>query len=48
LLYLTKHNTHNKQTSITPAEFELTISASELPQTHALDRAANGTGSVRF
>jgi len=26
--------------------FELTISASEWPQTHALDRAATGTGFV--
>jgi len=28
------------------AGFEPTISASERSQTHALDRAANGTGSV--
>ena len=44
-LYLTKHNTHNRQTSISPAGFELTISADERPQTHALDRAAAGTSN---
>ena len=42
-LYLTTHNTHNRQTSMPPARFEPTISAGERPQTHALDRAANGT-----
>ena len=40
-LYLT---THNRQTSMPPAEFEPTISAGERPQTYALDRAATGTG----
>jgi hypothetical protein len=39
-----KHNTHNRQTSMPPVEFEPTISASERPQTHALDRAATGIG----
>jgi len=29
-----------------PAEFEPTISASERPQTYALDRAATGTGRL--
>jgi len=43
-LYLTTHNTHNRQTSMPPVEFEPTISACERPQTHALDRAATGTG----
>ena len=43
-LYLTPHNTHNKETSMAPVEFEPTISAGEQPQTHALDRAAIGTG----
>jgi len=28
-----------------PVGFEPTISAGERPQTHALDRAANGTGT---
>ena len=43
-LYLTTHNTHNRQTSMSPVGFEPTISADERPQTHALDRAATGTG----
>jgi len=42
-LYLTTHDTHNKQTSMPPVGFEPTISAGERPQTHALDRAATGT-----
>jgi hypothetical protein len=29
---------------MSPVGFELTVSAGELPQTYALDRAANGTG----
>ena len=41
-LYLTPHNTHNRQTSMTPEGFEPTIPANELLQTHALDRAATG------
>ena len=43
-LYLTTHNTHNGQTSVPPAGFEPTIWEGERPQTHALDRAATGTG----
>ena len=43
-LYLTTHNTHNRQTSMPPVGFETTISAGERPQTYALDRAATGTG----
>ena len=46
-LYLTTHNTHNRQTSTLPVGFEPTISAGERPQTYALDRAATGTGSVQ-
>ena len=42
---LTTHNTHNRQTSMPPEEFEPTILASDRPQTHALDRAAAGTGN---
>jgi hypothetical protein len=45
-LYLTTHNTHNRQTSMPPAGFEPTISAGDRPQTYALDRAATGTGST--
>ena len=44
-LYLTTHNTHNRQTSKPLEGFELTISAGEWPQTYAVDRAANGTGT---
>ena len=43
-LYLTTHNTHNRQTSMPPVGFKPTISAGERPQTYALDRAATGTG----
>ena len=42
-LYLTKHNTHNRQISMPPVRFETTILAGERPQTYALDRAATGT-----
>jgi hypothetical protein len=41
-LYLTEHNNHNRQTSMPPAEFEPTIPAKELPQTHAIDGVAAG------
>jgi len=41
-LYLTTHNTHNRQTNMPPAGFEPPFLASETPQTHALDRAASG------
>ena len=44
-LYLTTHNTHNRQTSMPPVGLEPTISAGERPQTYALDRAATGTGN---
>jgi hypothetical protein len=43
-LYLTTHNTHNRQTSVTPEGFKPTIPTSERPQNHALDRAATGIG----
>jgi len=43
-LYLTTHDTHNRQTSIPPVGFEPTISAGERPQTYTLYRAATGTG----
>ena len=43
-LYLTTHNTHNRQTSIPLAKFEPTIPESERPQTHALARSATGVG----
>jgi hypothetical protein len=43
-LYLTTHNTCNRQTSMTPAGFEPSVSASERQQTHALACAATGIG----
>ena len=43
-LYLTTHDTHDRQTSMPPVGFEPTVSASERPQTYALDRAATETG----
>jgi len=43
-LYLTTHNTHNTQTSVSPVGFETTISAGEQPQNYALHRAATGFG----
>ena len=39
-------NTHNRQTSMPPVEFETTISVGERPQTYALDRAAIETGNI--
>ena len=46
-LYLTTLNTHNRQTSMPPVEFEPTISADKRPQVYAFDRAATGTGIVK-
>ena len=43
-LYLTTHNTHNRQTSMPPVGFEPTVSVGERPLTYSLDRAATGTG----
>ena len=43
-LYLTTHNTHNRQTSMSPTEFEPAIPADERLQTHALDGTATGIG----
>jgi len=45
-LYLTAHDTHNRQTSMSRVEFEPTISAGERPQNYALDGAATGTGTI--
>jgi hypothetical protein len=47
-LYLTTHNTHNRQTSMPPVGFEPMISADERPQTYALDRAATETYTFGF
>ena len=46
-LYLTRHNTHNRQISMPPVGFEPTIAAGERPQTYALDRAVTGTGQLK-
>jgi len=43
-LYLTTHNTHNRQTVMPLAGFEPTIPAGERTGTYALDRAATGSG----
>ena len=43
-LYLTTHNTHNRQTSMSRVGFEPTISAGERSKTYALDRAATRIG----
>jgi len=43
-LYLTTHNTHDRQTSMPLVGFEPTISAGERPKTYTLDRAATGSG----
>jgi hypothetical protein len=45
-LYLTTHNTHNRQTSMPPVGFKPTISAGEQLHTYALDCAATGTEHV--
>jgi hypothetical protein len=48
-LYLTTHNTHNRQTSMPPLGYEPTISAGERPKTYALDCTATATGcSLEF
>jgi hypothetical protein len=43
-VYLTTHNTPNRQKSMPPVGFELTISAGERPQTYTLDGADTETG----
>jgi hypothetical protein len=47
-LYLTTHNTHNRQTSMPPVGLEPTILVSERSQTHALDRTATGIGYITY
>ena len=44
-LYLTRHNTHKRQTTIPPPGCQPAVSASERPQTHVLGRAPTGIGS---
>ena len=45
-LYLTKHTTHKRQVSITPAGFEPATPQIERPQTQALERAVTGIGCL--
>jgi hypothetical protein len=45
-LYLTTHNTHNRQTSMPSVGFKPTVSAGQRPQTYALDGEATGTGEI--
>jgi len=47
-LYIKTHNTDNRQTSMPQAVFEPTISAGERQQNYALDRAATGSGCLRY
>ena len=46
-LYLTTHDTHNRQISMPPVGFEPTISAGERPEIYALDRVATGSGKMQ-
>jgi hypothetical protein len=46
-LYLITHNTHKRQISMPPEEFEPAIPAGERPLTHALDCAATGIGASK-
>jgi len=45
-LYLTRHNTHTRQTSMPRFVFEPGLPASERLHTHALERMATGIGQV--
>jgi hypothetical protein len=44
-LYLTTHNTRDRQTSMPPAGFDSAVSANEQLQTLALDRSTAGIGT---
>jgi hypothetical protein len=46
-LFLTTHNTYNRQTSMPSAGVETTASAGERPRIHALERAATGAGITK-
>jgi hypothetical protein len=45
-LYLTTHNTPKRQTSMSSAWFEPTMTTTERPQTHALDHAVTRIGLI--
>jgi len=41
------HRLRERETSVNPAGFEATTSASKLPQTHDTDRATTGVSSLQ-
>ena len=45
-LYFTIRNTHKRETSMPPAQFEPANPASESQQKHTADRAATGIGTL--
>jgi len=47
-LYLTTHNSHNRQTSLPPVGLEPVVPASQRPQTLTLDRETTGDRRERF
>ena len=47
-LYLTTHNTHNRQTSTPPSGIQILNPASKQPQNHTLDGAATGIGTLGY
>jgi len=47
-LYLTIHNTRQRQTSMPPEGFESTIPASKRLHTQVLEPAATGIGAISF
>ena len=47
-VYLTSHNIHNRLTTMPAAQFKATTSASDRPQTLALDHSATGIGNWKY
>jgi hypothetical protein len=47
-LYLTTHNTHDRQQSMLPVGFEPAVPISERPQPHTLHRAATGIDTTNI
>jgi len=47
-LYLKKHSTHNRQTSMPLMGFEPKLSAGQRPQTDYLEHTGSGTGAVNI
>jgi len=46
-LYLSTHNANKRQTSMSPAGFKPTISASQMPQFQALERVTTGISNFK-